>query len=414
MTRRSLLQRAAVVGVAAFLAACRSQPDVGTKAPSPATPAPATTGVGAASSGPSPTSDGTLGGQLNFANWGSYIDLTTVAGPDGVVGTADDGFALPSPTLTQFTDATGIEVNYAEAIHTNEDFFDSDLKGPLSQSKPTAWDLVVLTDYMAARLIRMGWVESIDTTGMSNFPANVAPIYLGRTFDPGARSTAPWQSVMTGIGFDSSKTGDIDSLDSLWAEDHAGKIGLIKDMRDAVGLAALRLGSDPATISDDGFDQALAEIRVTIDRGSAQFVGSDAYIDDLRSGHVVVSMAYSTDISRLTAQMATARFVVPKEGGMLWTDNLLIPKGAPNKAQAEALIDFYYDPGIAAQIADFVGFVCPVLGASDAMDAMNSSNAGDPLIFPPAEVVARLHVFKGLDEEAENRYDAAWQSVAGS
>lgn len=413
-TRRHLLQGVALGGVAAFLAACRSAVPVASGPAATSARGTPVTSPGAASTAPGASSDAVVGGTFDFANWGSYIDLTPDAGPDGIEGTDDDGFVLPSPTLDTFSDATGIAVNYAEAIRTNEDFLASDLQGPLSQGKPTAWDLIVLTDYMAARLIRMGWVETIDTTGMTNFPANLGPIYLGRTFDPGARMTAPWQSGMTGLGYDSGAAGTLDSLDSLWSTKHAGKIGFVQDMRDAVGLSAIRLGIDPAAIDDAGFERALGEIQVPIDRNSARFVSSDSYTDELQSGKLVVSMAYSNDILRLRDEMDAARFTVPREGGMLWTDNLMIPKGAPNKAQAEQFIDFYYDPGIAAQVADFVEFVCPVTGANEAMTAINSSNADNPLIFPPADVVARLRVFKGLDEATEQRYQAAWQKVAGT
>jgi spermidine/putrescine transport system substrate-binding protein len=246
ISRRRLLQGTALAGIGAFLAACRAAGTVASPTPAPsASPTEAPSGTEAPSA--SAVASGPLGGKLNFANWTAYIDLTVDPGPDGVEGTDDDGYVLPSPTLDQFTKATGIEVNYKEAVNDNEEFFGTDLQGPLSQGQPTAWDLIVMTDFMAARLIRLGWVETIDTTGMTNFPKNLEDQYLTRSFDPGAKMTAPWQSGTTGLGFDSKVTGNLDSLDAFWDSKYKGKVDYLSEMRDAVGLSALRLGSDPAT-----------------------------------------------------------------------------------------------------------------------------------------------------------------------
>ncbi len=412
ISRRRLLQGTALAGIGAFIAACRA---AGTGAsPSAAqstTPTEAPSGSAAPSA--SAAASGPLGGKLNFANWTAYIDLTVDPGPDGVEGTDDDGYVLPSPTLDQFTKATGIEVNYKEAVNDNEEFFGTDLQGPLSQGQPTAWDLIVMTDFMAARLIRLGWVETIDTTGMTNFPTNLEDQYLTRSFDPGAKMTAPWQSGTTGLGFDSKITGDLNSLDAFWDSKYKGKVDYLSEMRDAVGLSALRLGSDPATITDDQYNAALAEIKKSIDSKLVRTIKGNDYLSDLASGDVVLSMAWSGDIIQLQADKKTVKYAVAKEGGMLWTDNMMIPKGAPNKKQAEAFIDFYYDPAIAAQVEDFVNYVCPVKGAKEALLAINPDNANNPLIFPPADVVARLHVFKGLDADTEKKYLDAWNTVIG-
>ncbi len=402
ISRRRLLQGSALAGFGAFLAACRP---AGGASPTPsaavsAAPSEAPSEAPSASAGP-------LGGKLNFANWTAYIDLTVVAGADG------DEYKLPSPTLDQFTEVTAIEVNYQESINDNEEFFGTDLQAPLSQGKSSGWDIVVLTDFMAARLIRLGWVETIDTAGMKNFPANVEDAYLTRSFDPGAKMTAPWQSGMTGLGFDSAKTGQLDSIEAFWDTKYKGKVDYLSEMRDTVGLAAIRLGFDPGAITDEQYDQALAEVKRAIDSKLVRTIKGNDYLADLASGDVVLSMSWSGDIIQLQLDKETVQFAVPKEGGMLWTDNMLIPKGAENKKQAEAFIDFYYDPAIAAQVEDFVNYVCPVKGAKEALIAINPDNANNPLIFPPADVLGRVHVFKGLDEATETKYLEAWNAVIG-
>ena len=412
ISRRRLLQGSALVGIGAFIAACRSG---GAAVASPSAPAESTVPTEAPSTVGSapPASTGKLGGKLNFANWTAYIDLTVDPGPDGQVGTDDDAYTLPSPTLDQFTQATGIEVNYKEAVNDNEEFYGTDLQGPLSQKQPTAWDLIVMTDFMAARLIRQGWVETIDTTGMQNFPANLEAPYLARTFDPGAKMTAPWQSGMTGIGYDSAVTGELDSLDVFWDTKYKGKLDYLSEMRDAVGLSAIRLGFDPSTITDDQYTQALGEIQKAIKSKLVRTIKGNDYLTDLASGDVVVSMAWSGDIIQVSKDKATLKWALPKEGGMLWTDNMMIPKGAPGKKQAEAFIDFYYDPDIAAQVEDFVNYVCPVKGAKEALVAINPDNANNPLMFPPDDMLARVKVFKGLDEATEKKYLDAWNTVIG-
>jgi spermidine/putrescine transport system substrate-binding protein len=410
ISRRRLLQGTALAGVAAFLAACRASGTAATAAATAAASVPAPASAGASQAA---ASAGPLGGKLNFANWTAYIDLTTAPGPDGKVGTSDDEYKLPSPTLDQFTAATGIVVNYQESINDNEEFFGTDLQGPLSQGKSSGWDIVTLTDFMAARLIRLGWVETIDTTGMKNFPANLEAAYLTRSFDPGAKMTAPWQSGMTGLGFDSAKTGELDSIEAFWDPKFKGKVDYLSEMRDTVGLSAIRLGFDPGAITDDQFTQSLAEIKKSIGSKLVRTIKGNDYLADLASGDVVLAMSWSGDIIQLQLDKDTLKFAVPKEGGMLWTDNMLIPKGAENKKQAEAFIDFYYDPAIAAQVENFVNYVCPVKGAKEALISINPDNANNPLIFPPADVLARVKVFKGLDEATEKKYLSAWNTVIG-
>ena len=191
---------------------------------------------------------------------------------------------------------TAIEVNYQESINDNEEFFGTDLQAPLSQGKSTGWDIVVLTDFMAARLIRLGWVETIDTAGMKNFPKNLEDAYLTRSFDPGAKMTAPWQSGMTGLGFDAAKTGELDSIEAFWDAKYKGKVDYLSEMRDTVGLSAIRLGFDPGAITDEQYDQALAEVKKAIDSKLVRTIKGNDYLADLASGDVVLSMSWSGDI----------------------------------------------------------------------------------------------------------------------
>jgi spermidine/putrescine transport system substrate-binding protein len=401
IARRRFLQATALAGVGAFLAACGAQGASESASAGAATSAPGATTAASGSTSPS-AAGGKIGGVLNFANWIGYIDVS------------EDGSSYPS--LDEFKKQTGISVNYNEAISDNEEFFNSDLQPPLSQNLATAWDLIVVTDWMVARLVRLGWLEAIDLTATPNFPANLLPQYHGRSFDPGTKFAAPWQSGMTGIGFDRKKTGDVTSLAALWDAKYKGRITYLADnMRDTVGLTAIKLGFDPATITRAQFDESLAEIDKAVKGKLVRQLAGNSYVDAMASGDAIVAMAFSADVLTLLVPDQKPdqdfRFAVAREGGMLWTDNMCMPKGVKNKNQAQAFINFYYNPRIAAQVEAYVNFVCPVKGAAEVLKATNPDVANNPLIFPPADVVARLHQFRALDANEEKDWNQAFSKV---
>ena len=397
--RRRFLKGTTLAGFSAFLAACgTSGSGASPSASSAVTPSES------ASAEPSVSVEPTqLGGELNFANWIGYIDIS------------DDGNTFP--TLEQFKGATGIEVKYSESIDDNEKFFTSDLQGPLSQGLATSWDIVVVTDWLVARLARLGWLDTIDTSTTPNFTANLLPQYQGRSFDPDTNLAAPWQSGMTGIGFDAKKTGALDSLEVFFKDTYKGKLTYLTEMRDTVGLSAIRLGSDPASITKEQFDQALAEIDRAVSSGIVRQLTGNSYVDVMAGGDAVVAMAWSGDVLGLLVpdqkESQDFQFAVAKEGGMLWTDNMVIPKGAKNKAQAEAFINYYYDPPVAAQVEAYVNYVCPVKGAKEVLVQQDPDIANSPLIFPPDDVVARLHQFRSLDATEEKDWSEAFSKVLG-
>jgi spermidine/putrescine transport system substrate-binding protein len=397
ITRRRFLAGSAMAGFAAFLAACGTQGQA-TQTPGAATPGPTTAATTEVTEGPTATG----GGTLNFANWIGYIDV------------ADDN--KTRPTVDKFTTETGIAVNYQEAVDDNETFFTSDLQGPLGAGLSTGWDIVVVTDWMVARLVNLGWLETINTANTPNFPANLLEQYHARSFDPSTNLAAPWQSGMTGIGFDKKKTGDLTSINTFWDAKYKGKLTYLTEMRDTVGLAALKLGIEPNTITQEQFDQAIAEIKKAVDSKIVRQLQGNSYVDSMASGDVIVAMAWSGDVLTLLVPDQTEdqdfQWALPTEGGMLWTDNMVIPKGAENKGQAELWINFYYTPDNAATVEAWVNYVCPVKGAREIL-ASDPDIANNPLIFPTDDMVARLHQFKALDATEEQAWSSAFATVAG-
>ena len=399
LTRRRFLQGTALAGTAAFLAACGTPGTASTaaSASAAASEAPSAGASASVSAAATPANSG----ELRFANWIGYIDI------------AEDG---SYPTIKKFEDESGIKVAYREDIDGNETFF-AKIQPQLDAGLPTEWDIIVVTDWMVARLARLGWLEKIDTSLTPNFVKNLAPNYKGRSFDPDTDLAAPWQSGMTGIGFDKKKTGDQDSLDVFFSDKFKGQKTYLDEMRDTVGFAAIKLGFDPASITQQQFDDSLAVVKKAVDDKIVRQVTGNSYVEDMAAGSAVLAMAWSGDVLTLLVpdQKPTQDFqwALPKEGGMLWTDNVVIPKGSPNKAQAERWIDFYYDPVNAATIEAYVNYVCPVAGAKDEMLKIDKDLANNPLIFPPDDWVARLHQFRAVTAEEETAWAEAFTKAMG-
>jgi spermidine/putrescine transport system substrate-binding protein len=401
MTRRSMLKGTAFAGFGAFLAACGTSGQ-GTTAPSAAAPsgAPGESAVPGASEAPAASE--TPSAELNFANWPLYIDT-------------DDDDPTKHKTLDDFTAKYGTVVNYSEVINDNDEFFGT-IQPALQGGQDTGWDLIVHTDWMAARLIRLGWVEQFNLDNMPNKVANMQDVYKGVDFDPTDDHHAPWQSGMTGLGYDSAVTGELTNLDVLWTTDPrwTGKVTFLTEMRDTVGLTMLRQGKDPSQASEADLDAVMADIQKAVDDGIVRGFMGNEYAEDMVGGNVVLAMAWSGDIIVKQAEKETLAWHLPDQGGMLWTDNMLIPKGAAHKYTAELMVDFVYDPQIAAQIAAWVNYVTPVKGAKEALAAEDPELAENPLIFPPDDVLANLHIFKGLSEDEESAFNDRFSEVTGN
>lgn len=397
LTRRRFLQGTALTGVAAFVAACGTS---GTGSPAPAesteggaSPEP---GASEAPAAESPSAE------LNFANWPLYIDT-------------DDDDETKHKTLEDFTAKYGTVVNYSEVINDNDEFFGT-IRPALDGGQDSGWDIVVLTDWMAGRLIRLGWTEAFNLDNMPNKVANMQDVYKGVDFDPTDDHHAPWQSGMTGLGYDTAVTGELTSLETLWTDDPrwTGKVTFLTEMRDTIGLTMLRGGKDPSAATEADVDAAIAACQKAVDDGIVRAFMGNEYAEDMVAGNVVLAMAWSGDIVVKQLEKDTLAWRLPEEGGMLWTDNMLIPKGAAHKYTAELMIDFVYDPAIAAQIAAWVNYVTPVKGAKEVLAASDPELAESPLIFPPADVLANVKIFKTLSEDEETAFNDKFSALTGN
>jgi spermidine/putrescine transport system substrate-binding protein len=402
VTRRAVLVGGSLAGFAAFLAACGTS---GTPSAAPATATPAVP-AGTPGDGTAEASQGvraTPSAELNWANWCCYLDV-------------DPNDETQWKTLEDFKAAYGTAVNYQEVIEENEGFVTS-ISNQIVAGQDPGWDMMTLTDWMIARLVRLGWLEEFDLANMPNFVANVRDVYKGTAWDGGMNYHAPWQTGMTGIGADETVTGPITSIKSLYEADARwkGKVEFLTEMRDAVGLSMLALGLDPRNPTRDGCDQAIALMQKAKKDKIVRDVRGNSYTEDLISGDAALVMAWSGDIVDLQSEAPNLKFIFPEEGVMFWTDNCVIPKGAVHKGTAELMIDWCYVPEHAAQIEAGVAYVTPVKGVQEifAASADNKDLATDPLRFPPAELEPKLVQFGVLSEDDEAYFNEQFAAVIG-
>ena len=399
LTRRVFLQGSTMAGVATFLAAC------------------------GAGSSPAPTPGGTsITGPLHFANWDAYIDLTTDPGPDGEEGTDDDEYVLPSPTLDAFKTQYNVEVDYQNAKIEDNETFVATIRQQLQSGAPTGWDLIVLTDWMAARIVKSGWAEKLDQSHVPTAAANIRDEYKGLDWDPNMDYHYPWQSGAVGIGYNVASTGrDLTKVADLFDPAFDGKVTLLSETRDTFGLVHLMLRDQGKAASDHTPDQLdVADCQAVhdylkpfVESGHVTAFTGNEYLAAFAAGDTWASIVWSGDLASSGGD--DDRFVYPDEGSMYFTDNMLIPKGAANRYTAELMIDWVYDVDRAAQLANFIYYLSPVKGVEEAIKALDPEAAENPLLFPPADVLAKQYPESAWDdEEVESQIKELYSDLSGT
>lgn len=387
VSRRRIIQAAGLGGVVAFAAACGANgADAGTE------------GSSAAASAEDQSDNDKV---ANWSNWPLYIDINDDTGE--------------RPTLEQFQKDTGIAVTYTEDINDNNEFF-AKVRTQLEQGQDIGRDLVVLTDWMAAQWIQNGYAQKLDKAAMPN-SGNIIPRLASVSFDPTREYTLPWQSGIGGLGYNKAAlkeaTGSdtMKTLDELFDPALKGRITVLSEMRDTMGCIIAWQGNDPSDFTDEQFNQAIAALTEQVDSGQIRQVTGNDYIAALESGDVIAVIGWSGDIFALGDEFA---FEIPASGGTLWTDNMLIPALAAHKKNAESIMNYYYDPTVAAQVAAYVNYICPVEGAQAAMEKLDPALATNEFIFPTEATLDRTFVFMELTAEQNEQYERSFQSAIGN
>jgi spermidine/putrescine transport system substrate-binding protein len=364
----------------------------------------AVAGAGAGTLGLAACSSGGGGGDgIVWGNWPYYLDV-------------DEAGNFPS--LDQFMDEAGFDVQYIEDIDDNNTFYGK-IKDQLELGQFTGYDVITFTDWMNARLIGADQVQEFDYGNLPTVTANLVEAqWNALDVDPGRKFTIPWQLPASGWVWNTEAVPQgIKPLDDFLRPELKGKVVVLSEMRDTMGMILAGLGHDPnGDWGDTEFDEALGWLDDGLKSGQIGNVKGNSYTDDLIRGDALAAMAWTGDVIMMNTENGDMwTMEVPESGGMIAADSFTVPNGtsAENKAKVEQMIDYYYDPVIAAQVADYVTFITPVAGAQEAMREINPENADNPLIFPDDEMWSRLHAFRTLTPEEDQRYSTDFQSVLG-
>jgi len=384
LTRRHILQRGAAGALSAsalaYLAACGTdEPGGGGGSPDEAKTIP----------------KGKVASSMYMANWPLYIE-------------EDHG------TLKEFEKEYGTKIKYVEEINDNTEFFGK-VRQQYDQGDSGGRDIHVVTDWMAARMIRLGYVQKFDKSTLPNVEKNLIERLKSPPFDPKREMSAPWQSGLTGIIYRKDKVKRTPkSVDDLFDPEYKGKVTMLSEMRDSVGVVAASMGADPEKASVDEFMKAIDKIGEASDSGQIRGFTGNEYTKDITKGDSWAIIGWSGDAVQLKADNPNIEFLLPETGGHLWTDNMQIPVGAPHAFTAEKFIDFVYRPEVQADIAAYVNYICPVDGVKEILQKRDPALAKNQLIFPDAAYLEDTFIFRGLKPEEEQQLDDAFQKVIGA
>lgn len=338
---------------------------------------------------------------VRWANWSLYLDY--------------DNKTKKYPTLEAFTKKTGIPAKYFEVIDDN-DTFTAKVQPQLKLKKDIGYDVVTMTEWMAERWVASKFVQKFDDAAVPN-KKNVLPFLANRPFDVGRHYSLPWAGIIAGLAWNKKHTPKgLQTLDQLFSKANKGKIEVLSEMRDTVGLIMMWQGVDVSKpFTEDKFMNAVDFVTKMIHDGFIRQIKGQSYQEDLISGDATAVIGWSGDINQLNLQNQNQfGFAIPESGGTFSTDNMMIPSTSSNKAGAEALINYYYDPVVAAKVANYITYVCPVAGAKEAMAKINPAQVKNPLIFPDDAMWKKLKVFRPLKPAEQIKFATAFQKASGN
>jgi spermidine/putrescine transport system substrate-binding protein len=356
--RRTMLRTMGFMSAAGFLAACGSS--------------------GKSSSSSTPTSGGPEPKKLNFFNWTDYVD--------------------PQHTIPDFEKQTGIKVTY-------DNYSSNDALFAKMSAGSTGYDLIVPTDNFLTKMIHDGLVQKIDLQQIPNV-VNLDPRFRNAPYDPGNQYSIPWQWGTTGLGFDATKVGGkvTDWEQAFNLPNVKNKSSYLDELRDAFGMALFALGKDPNTTNDADLDDAKNYLIAL--KKKVQTITSD-YQDPLKSGELILCHAYSGDVFQIETDNPHIQYAIPTSGAFSWVDNMAVPKGAPHYDNAMMFMNYMLEPKVGAALTNYVQYGSPNKAAEPYID---KSITGNPLIYPPKEVLDKLQFTKYLGD-AELKYSDRWNEV---
>jgi spermidine/putrescine transport system substrate-binding protein len=339
----------------------------------------------------------TKNGHIDFANWPLYMDPK-------------------HPELQKFTQQTGISVNYKEVIQDDPSWF-AKIQPQLAAGKSINYDLMVVTNGIEfSELVELGYLAPLDHAKLPNFTKNAGAQYKTESFDPGNVYSIPWTSGMTGIAYNTKYvTTPPTSMADLWNPKYKGKVGMMADAEELGNFGLFAVGVDPETSTPADWTKAAAKLKDQRDQGIVRKYYDQDYIKALSSGDIWLTMAWSGDVFQQNlSEHTNLKFVIPEEGATIWTDNMMIPKTAANPVDAITLMDFFYDPDIAASLAEYINYVTPVPAAQQVIQSAAAQAKGadqktlqevatSELVFPTAQDYAKLKHYRAFKDNAEKQ-----------
>ncbi|MFI7464484.1 spermidine/putrescine ABC transporter substrate-binding protein [Nonomuraea sp. NPDC049646] len=343
-------------------------------------------------------------GKLVFANWPEYM-------PED------------QAPLKKFTQTTGISVEYKEVIQENAEFFGK-ADPVLRAGQSLGYDIIVMTNGVQLQhMVELGYIVPLDHSRMPNFLANAGDKYKERAYDPGNQYTMPYSSGVTGIAYNTKYVkDDITSIEALFDPKYKGRVGMMADAQEIGNFGMFALGVDPEKSTEADWKKAGEKLKQQRDAGIVRKYYDQSYIDAVSKGDVWLTMAWSGDIFQRQLAGEPVKFVVPAEGGTIWTDNMLIPKGAANPVDALTLMDYLYQPAVAAELDEFIQFVTPVPAVQDLMREKAKTAKGEDkkaledmvdsaLMFPSEADYAKLRTYTKLTTQQEQVFNSIFQSI---
>ena len=339
---------------------------------------------------------------VRWGNWPLYLDF--------------DEESKTYPTLVKFSEQTGIDAKYFEDYNDNDEFFGK-VQAQLKLGEDIGYDVVTPTDWMAARWIRLCYTQKFDSANIPN-KSYILDSLATPSYDSMRESTLTWQGIMGGFGWNVEKNPKgIRTLDDLFAPQNKGKIVVLTEMRDTIGVILLAQGVDITKVTEDQFMNAVDFMAKKISDGWIRGVKGNEYAEDLTSGDATAVIGWSGDMFILASENeGKFDFAIPESGGTISGDNFIIPStaSAAGKANAEKMINYYYDPAVAAEVAAYVNYVCPVKGAQAEMEKIAPELASSEYIFPTEKTASRLNVFRSLTPDEESKWAEAFQQAQGN
>jgi spermidine/putrescine transport system substrate-binding protein len=330
--------------------------------------------------------------------------------PSGDVTISNWPFYIDKNTVPEFEKAEGVSVKYIEDVNDNAEFF-AKVQPLLAKGESGGRSMLVVTDWMAKKMYDLGYLQDLDKSGLPNVKKNLRANLRNPAGDPNRDYSIPWQSGMTGLVVNAAEAPNVHSISDLFDPQYKGKVEMLTELRDTVPLVMKSEGVDPAKATEDDWMKAIEKIKGAVESGQIRrFTGND-YTRDMANGDVTAIIGWSGDAIQLQADNPDIEFRMPTEGCILWSDNMVIPVGAPNPTAAEAFMNYVYDPQNQAQIAAYNSYVTPVDGVQAIFQKDDPQLAKSQLIFPTDSFTKNCSTQPDLTGAEEQRVTRAFEGV---